>query len=185
MNLFILSENAKEAAQLQCDKHVSKMTVESGQMLSTAHRMLDGILERRGSKSGKTNVKYWSLPDEREDILYKAVHMSHPCTVWTTKTKANYLWHYEHFVSLAKEYNYRYGKNHKTFVDLHEYLKTPPKNIPDGPLTLWPLAMKSNPECMFPNDPVKSYRMFYQTKQQRFKMAWTKRETPEWFQVAS
>jgi hypothetical protein len=29
MNLFILDENAVKAAQLQCDKHVSKMKVES------------------------------------------------------------------------------------------------------------------------------------------------------------
>jgi hypothetical protein len=43
--------------------------------------------------------------------------------------------------------------------------------------------MKANPECMYPNDPVKSYRMFYQTKQERFKMAWTKRDIPEWFKV--
>jgi hypothetical protein len=41
--------------------------------------------------------------------------------------------------------------------------------------------MKSNPECMFPEDPVKSYRLFYQTKQDRFKMVWSKRQIPEWF----
>jgi hypothetical protein len=43
--------------------------------------------------------------------------------------------------------------------------------------------MKANPECMFPNDPVRSYREFYQTKQARFKMLWTKRDIPEWFRV--
>jgi len=183
MNLFILDEHPVKAAQLQCDKHVSKMTVESGQMLSTVHRMLDGMLERRKSKSGKTTVKYWSLPDERESVLYKAVHVGHPCTVWSTLTRENYKWHFEHFVALANEYTHRYNKRHKTYTDLVDCLREPPRNIPDGPLTLWPLAMKSNPECMFDDDPVKSYRLFYQTKQQRFKMAWSKRETPEWFEV--
>lgn len=182
MNLFVLSCDPIEAAQLQCNKHVSKMTVESGQMLSTAHRMLDGSLERRRSKSDKTAVKYWTLPDARESVLYKAVHMSHPCTVWTMQTRKNYEWHFQHFVALANEFTHRYGKQHKTYVDLVNYLKDPPKNIPDGPLTLWPLAMKSNPECMFPEDPVKSYRLFYQTKQDRFKMEWTKRDTPDWFE---
>jgi hypothetical protein len=38
---------------------------------------------------------------------------------------------------------------------------------------------------MFPNDPVRSYREFYQTKQARFKMVWTKRDIPEWFKVAA
>jgi hypothetical protein len=183
MNLFILDENAERAARLQCDKHVSKMTVESGQMLSTAHRMIDGAPEKRRSKSGKTTVKYWSLPEPLESSLYKAVHMSHPCTVWTMQTKENYMWHFEHFVSLADEFKYRYNKQHKTYVDLVDVLKYPPNNIPDGPLTLWPLAMKSNPECMYPEDPVKSYRLFYQTKQKRFKMSWTKRDIPEWFEV--
>lgn len=184
MNLFVLDEDAVKAAQLQCDKHVVKMIVESAQMLSTVHRMLDGVQERRRSKSGKTYVKYWTLLDEREDLLYKAVHMSHPCTVWTSKTSGNYRWHWEHFSALCDEYRYRYQKNHSTDVQLRDALYYPPRNIPDGPMTIHPLAMKSNPECMFPDDPVKSYRLFYQTKQARFKMAWTKREVPEWFKVA-
>jgi hypothetical protein len=40
------------------------------------------------------------------------------------------------------------------------------------------------PECLDESNPVISYRKFYQTKQARFKMTWTKREVPEWFQVA-
>ena len=52
MNIFILDNNPIKAAQQQCDKHVVKMIVESGQMLSTVHRMLDGTMERRPSKSG-------------------------------------------------------------------------------------------------------------------------------------
>ena len=51
-------------------------------------------------------------------------------------------------------------------------------------MTKFELAMKSNPECMF-DDPVKSYRAFYQTKQHRFKMAWTKRPKPEWIKYAN
>ena len=51
MNIFILDNDPVLAAQQQCDKHVVKMIVESGQMLSTAHRMLDGVVERRPSKS--------------------------------------------------------------------------------------------------------------------------------------
>ena len=47
MNLFILDRNPIIAAQDQCDKHVVKMIVESAQMLSTVHRMLDGVETRR------------------------------------------------------------------------------------------------------------------------------------------
>ena len=183
MNLFVLDNCPIEAAQLQCDKHVVKMIVESAQMLSTVHRMLDGVQTRVPSKSGKTMSKAWTLPDSRNDVLYRAVHMHHPCTVWTGETNNNYNWHYAHFVALCDEYTYRYGKVHATDKLLREALKSPPRNIPTGPLTKQPLAMKANPECMNYNDIVGSYRKFYQTKQDRFKMAWTKRPVPEWFLI--
>ena len=38
MNIFFLDENPKHAAQMQCDKHVVKMVLETAQMLSTAAR---------------------------------------------------------------------------------------------------------------------------------------------------
>ena len=180
MNIFVLDNCPIKSAQLQCDKHVVKMIVESAQMLSTAHRMLDGVEERRKSKSGKTMVKYWTLPDARENVMYKAVHMYHPCTIWTMKSNNNYNWHYVHFCALCNEYKHRYGKTHMTDTKLRDVLKTPPRNIPVGYLTQQPLAMQSNPECMF-EDVVKSYRAFYKTKQDRFKMLWSKREIPNWF----
>tara|TARA_Y100000114_G_C11740200_1_gene318496 strand:+ start:443 stop:1024 length:582 start_codon:yes stop_codon:yes gene_type:complete len=188
MNIFILSLDPVEAAQMQCDKHVPKMLVESGQMLSTAHRVLDGKLTRKPSKSGKTMVKYWDLYEGADDLeaellYYKAVHVGHPCTVWSMESDSNYRWHWEHMKALADEYTYRYGKFHKTERELLWQIQSPPRNIPKGPMTPFKLAMKANPECMF-DDPVKSYRAFYQTKQYRFKMVWTKRSVPEWFQYA-
>lgn len=183
MNIFVLSKDPVEAAQLQCNAHVIKMIVESAQMLSTVHRMLDGSQTRVASKSGKTQVKAWVIPDDREDVLYKAVHMAHPCTVWTMENSCNYAWHYMHFVALCDEYTYRYGKVHATDALLRDVLGEIPTNIRHAPQTQFVLAMKANPECMHPNDPVRSYREFYQTKQDRFKMAWTKREVPEWFTV--
>jgi hypothetical protein len=188
MNIFILSLDPVEAAQMQCDKHVPKMLVESGQMLSTTHRVLDGKLTRRPSKSGKTMVKYWDLYEGADDLeaellYYKAVHVGHPCTKWSMESDENYRWHWEHMKALANEYTYRYGKIHKTERELLWQIQSPPRNIPKGPMTEFKLAMKANPECMF-DDPVKSYRAFYQTKQYRFPMVWTKRPVPEWFQYA-
>lgn len=183
MNLFVLDKDPVVAAQQQCDKHVVKMIVESGQMLSTVHRMLDGELTHRMSKSGRTRVKYYIHPDPKlEKILYKAVHFNHPCTVWSRESHENYEWHYQHFIALCDEYSYRYERKHRTDRLLRSLLKYPPQNIPRVPMTQFKLAMNSNPECMFESDPVKSYRLFYQTKQARFSMDWTKREVPAWFQ---
>lgn len=185
MNIFILSEDPIEAAQLQCDKHVVKMIVESAQMLSTVHRMLDGKMERRPSKKGSM-LQYFKLDDEREDVLYKACHYNHPSTVWTRESCCNYTWHYNHFIALCDEYTYRYGKIHSTDSKLRKVLKALPNNIARTRVrTPYKLAMSSNPECIV-NDlggtnAVESYRNFYQTKKERFKMIWTKRNVPEWF----
>ena len=179
MNIFILDNDPVTAAQMQCDKHVTKMIVESAQMLSTVHRMLDGTMERRPSKSGAM-LQYWKLHDDREDIVYKACHFNHPSTIWTRESKANYDWHYKHFIGLCDEYTYRYGKVHSTDTKLRKHLVHSPNNIPMKGMTPFKLAMGSNPECMF-EDAVKSYRAFYHTKQAKFNMAWTKRPQPKWF----
>ena len=182
MNIFCIDSDPVKAAQMLCDKHAGgKMVVESGQMLSTAHRMLDGMKHQRASKSGKRTVDYWIHPDKTLDkTLYKAVHYNHPCTVWTMQSSNNYIWHYIHFISLCNEYTYRYGKIHKTDEKLRDVLMGTPKNIPIGRMTKQPLAMKSNPECMF-EDVVESYRAYYQTKQKRFDMVWSRRDVPDWF----
>jgi hypothetical protein len=179
MNIFILDNDPVIAAQEQCDKHVVKMIVESAQMLSTVHRMLDGVMERRPSKSGSM-LQYWKLNDQRENILYKACHFNHPSTVWTRESKANYQWHYQHFIALCDEYTYRYGKVHSTDTKLRIALQQIPTNIPEKHMTPFKLAMGSNPECML-EDAVESYRRFYETKQKRFTMVWTKRPVPKWF----
>jgi len=164
------------------------MIVESAQMLSTAHRMLDGYVEKRPSKSGKRMVNYWVHPDDfMEQNLYKAVHHSHPCTVWTMQSKTNYHWHYLHYAALAEEYEYRYGKLHGSFnrdTELGKILSQFPENIPEGGQTPFALAMKANPECIALNDPIEAYRAFYQTKQDRFTISWTNRQQPEWFNAA-
>lgn len=182
MNIFILNQSAILSAQQQCDKHVVKMVLESAQMLSTAHRLLDGKEHIRKSVSGKRNVKYWEMGSSTlESKLYKVAHPNHPCTIWTIESSENYNWHYEHFVALCEEYQYRYGKTHLSDSKLRETLKKLPKNIKQGGLTQFKLAMGSNPECIDINNPVESYRKFYKTKEKRFKMVWTKREVPTWF----
>lgn len=181
MNIFILDKDPRIAASMHCDKHVPKMVVESAQMLSTAHRMLDGVETKKRSKSGKTMSKYYMLGDTREHHLYNAVHFNHPCTVWTRESSQNYLWHYELFIALCDEYTKRYGKVHLTDKSLREHLKVTPNNIPDIEMTPFRLAMKSNPECMDESDPVESYRKFYMTKQERFKMEWKNAQIPYWF----
>lgn len=187
MNIFVLDTSPVLAAQYQCDKHVVKMIVESAQMLSTAHRLLDGsmrVIEKINPKTGKARrSKIWQLKAPLESQLYAVAHPGHPSTKWTMESMANYLWHYEHFCALCDEYTLRYGKKHATDTKLRFVLDEAPANIPDVEMTPFKLAMMSNPECMDSTDPVGSYRKFYQTKQARFKMVWTNRPKPDWFVV--
>jgi len=189
MNIFVLDSSPVLAAQYQCDKHVVKMIVESAQMLSTAHRLLDGkmsLVDKLSAKTGKIRKsKVWQLADKQLDsTLYRVCHQNHPCTLWTIESMANYIWHYEHFCALCDEYTYRYSKKHMTDAKLRFILDAAPQNIPDIPQTQFRLAMKSQPQCINPDDPIASYRAFYQTKQGRFTMKWSKRNKPDWFTVA-
>jgi len=107
MNIFPIEYDAKgrpcpiESARVQCDQHAQKMYLESAQMLSTAHRLLDGTVgvvpstDKQGNmvylKSGKLRVKkHWKLDDERETEMYLAVHPKHPTTLWTMESAENY-----------------------------------------------------------------------------------------------
>jgi hypothetical protein len=175
MNRFILHTDARLAAQMHCDKHVVKMILEEAQMLSTAHRLLDGV-QFVDSSSGR-RIKRWKLDDSRDSILYKATHVGHPCTQWSMMTNNNYIWSYCLLDSLLDEYTFRYGKHHKT-EELMSVLKTPPNNIPFGPLTTFPQAMPD--ECKLPNS-VDAYRKYYLEKKKSF-AKWSNREVPEWWE---
>lgn len=184
MNIFALDNDPVESAVMMCDKHVVKMVTESAQMLSTAHRLLDGEETRRPSKSGKTITKYWVLPDYREEVLMKACHVGHPCTQWIMQSDANYRWLYYHYHALSCEYTYRYGKRHAAFFknDIGLALTTTPQNIPRGELTPFAKAMQHYPECIV-EDAVTSYRNYYLTAKKDF-AKWTRREEPYWWREA-
>ena len=180
MNRFILDEDPQIAAEYHCDKHVVKMILEECQMLSTAHRILDGAEELGKSKTGR-NVKRWILPDSRDKILYQATHVNHPCTQWAMATSANYMWSVSLLCCLLDEYAYRYGKHHKC-EELYPILQKPPKNIMSANRTWFPQAMPD--DCKSINNPVDGYRKYYIEHKARF-AKWTSRPTPEWFVCSS
>ena len=183
MNIFYLHKDPEISAKMHCDKHVVKMIIEYAQMLSTAHRMLDGIMVRKPSKSGKTMVKHYDLFEGADDLeaemtYYKAVHYNHPCNVWIRESKQNYLYLYKLFYHLCEEYRHRYGRFHMTDNKLRSALWTLPKNIPNKTLTEPPQAM---PDYCKRKDPIDAYRTYYINEKKRF-AKWTKRDVPEWFE---
>lgn len=171
MNIFFLHDDYNIAAREHCDKHVVKMIVEYTQLLSTAHRVLDGILVN----------KKWILSDiTLEDKLYKPTHIKHPSAVWVRCSIHNYVWLYNLLGALLKEYNFRYEKIHKIkTTGLYDMLKLIPKNIPINiSFTYPPLTM--NEECKMENDVINSYKKFYIMRKYKF-ATWKKRPIPNWF----
>jgi hypothetical protein len=181
VNIFYLDHNPVEAARSHLDKHVVKMILEYAQLLSTAHRVLDGVLTVGLSKSGRKRKQY-VLNDQRDQVLYSATHINHPSAVWVRQNKANYDFLYALFVSTCDEYTYRYGKTHLTDSKLREALHEFPKNIySDDKLHVWHGPTPAMPdECKITGDHLASYRKYYIDKKADMAM-WTNREPPEWF----
>lgn len=155
MNIFLLSWDQKDCAQQHCDPHVVKMPIECTQMLSDAHRVLDG---------------------SDHPLLCDKYNPNHKCSLWVQASKANYEWTYKLFLELCDEYEYRYGKRHESLLRCPAIFE-PPRNIPDIGITPPALAM---PEFCIVGDTLESYRTFYLFDKMSF-ARWTRRPPPDWW----
>jgi len=176
MNIFYIDENPVQAAQWMVDKHVVKMILESAQLLSTAHRLLDGE-EYVGQTPTGRKAKRWRLHDAREPVVYSATHINHPSCVWTRSSVENYNWLVDHFFALMAEYTYRYDKEHVCFGELSYMLQSPPKNLKDWDMTPMPSAMDD--KYKISNDALTNYRNYYKLGKVDLHN-WKRREPPEW-----
>lgn len=150
MNIFVLDTNPNEAARQACDKHIVKMILESAQMLCTAHT---------------------------EGAPYKATHKKHPCTLWVSASKSNYLWLCEHGLGLCAEYTKRYQKTHKTESIIKWCMENVPC-LPDIGLTEFAQAMPDKYKVK--GDAVKAYRNYYNGEKARI-AKWKDGNVPTWF----
>ncbi len=176
MNIFYVDTCPATAAQSLVDKHVVKMILESAQLLSTAHRVLDG-LETMGKSATGRNAKRWFLPDARETVLYSATHINHPSAVWCRNSIENYNWLVDHMFALMAEYTYRYEKVHKVQGELSYMLQSPPHNLRQYDWTDMPSCMSD--EYIISDDPIINYRNYYNKGKTRM-FSWKKRNPPEW-----
>ena len=189
MNIFYLSHNESECAQMHVSKHVVKMVIEQMQLLSTAHRVVDGEEYTDLTANGR-RIKRWRLNDEREQSLMKATHINHPSAIWCRENDSNYNWLFNMTVELCKEYTHRYGKIHACEKYL-PYLKNAPNKIKQGeffaPTPAMPPEVKvlaENPQPGRKYDSLKSYHNYYNVSKRAF-ATWqgkvNSRPTPEWF----
>jgi len=120
MNIFYLDEDPRKAAELQYNKHVVKMILETAQILCTAHHCVNG---------------------EDADVPYKSTHKNHPSTRWARMSANNYEWLYHHFIGLCEEYTKRYGKTHLSYTKCKDKVNLLPGGLAYSGLTEMPQCM--------------------------------------------
>lgn len=166
MNLFILSLCFQDCARYMFDKHISKIILEACQMLCTAKRLLDTGF------------------DDSVFPLYKIAHKNHPVTIWMRQSYENYMWTIGLIEAMHDEWKFRYDhpstKQHKSFMVAMWLKENPPSKEQFSQVGLTPFAM-AMPDMYKGEDPVESYRQYYQSPEKRKLASWKKRETPDWF----
>ena len=176
MNIFYLDECPRQCAEWMVDKHVVKMILETAQLLSTAHRYLDGTLVEGVNEKGR-KTKRWILGDSRDDVFYSATHINHPSAVWARQSVENYNWLVDHLFALSDEYTHRYGKYHATMGKLAYLIQSPPLNLEEWDMTPMPSCMDK--EYIISENVVDNYRNYYKVGKARMH-SWKKREAPSW-----
>jgi len=174
MNIFTVDLNPVTAAKSLCDKHITKMSVETTQMLVSA-------LRRHGATDSE-------LPLTKAGTPHKGGYAHHPCTVWTGDTNNNFYWLLAHGLGLVAEYTHRYGKQHACEDQLwHISSLNGRRNIiPKGDLTDVALAVGGHRPQDLTHAPldvaVEFYRQFYCADKKAF-AKWDKDPSrqPNWW----
>ena len=153
MNIFVLDRDIRKCAEYHGNRHCIKMILETAQLLSTAIK----------------------LKDQSVEGLYGISHHNHPCSVWTRKSKQNFMWLAELGMALGEEYTHRYYKTHKStevICRAYEYADL----FPDIGLTPFAQAM---PNEFKHDDAVIAYRNYYRTAKKHL-LQYKNRDIPKW-----
>ena len=153
MNIFVLDADIERCAQYHCDAHVSKMILESVQIICTA------------------------LNTQGVQTPYRSTHSKHPCVLWAGETPANRLWLAQLAKALNEEYRFRYRRD-RDHASMQALDKIDGRYFAGGSLTEFAQAMPD--QYKRPADVVGAYRAFYLGEKAGF-ARWTRRNPPEWW----
>jgi len=156
MNIFVFNSNPRLAAKDHPKSYLTKLPLETAQLLCTAHHVI--------------NPGQYAIP-------YKKTHENHPCAKWVRQSKENYLWAVEYGLGLCEWFTKTRKKEHgcesvlrwaESFTDKIKF--------PDTGLKTFALAM---PDKYKTTDPVISYRSYFIGEKK--KLATWEQEPPEWW----
>lgn len=187
MNIFAIDRDPVIAAQHLVDTHVSKMVLESAQMLATCFT-LERLAEEDCPRTQKGTPRIHG-------------YYNHPCSKWVRISKKNMAWLGAHAIAMDLERIARAFikklNNEQLMKDGKPYDKALAKStpmphhslsfiywvlshldesvVPEGELTEFAQAMPDEFKCA---DSVEAYRKFYQDGKAHLHV-WT-RNKPEW-----
>ena len=145
--------NTPLAANQMIDKHVVKMILESGQMLSTAHRVLDGD---EWTKLRMVNrIKRQSTLRRTRRPPVESIIVNHPCTRWVMESLSNHRWLSVHCPPSPASTRGGTTRTHASESLMEHLLTKSPINITDKGLTKFAQAM---PEQYKNESAVSAYR---------------------------
>lgn len=171
MIIHYIDESPLLAARYLTDKDVAFSIKMAAQLLSTAHRLLDGY-PKKSTVNGKSRIRFCMGDIEKHNALLTNVHNDDPLSIWIRSSSENYKWTYQWFLHLMSEYNARTESKHK-LESLVKWLAPTPNNIDQGPFSIPPA-----PQLLTPT--VEHYRIFYRTQNTPQPSLWTNRKVPEW-----
>lgn len=158
MNIFVLDTDPKVCAEMTQDVHITKMPLETAQMLCSAY--------------------------PKGTAPYKPTHYNHPCTVWARQSLQNFDWLLDLGEALCAEFEYRRGKQHACQSVIEGCRRNPPR-LESAGLTKFALAM---PDRYKVESGVQSYRDYYVGEKQGYlhrgrwvPASYTNRPRPAWF----
>jgi len=183
MNIFALSKDPIESAQMMIDKHVIKMPTESCQMLHT-NALYFMYVDHYNQTPSLRELKQFHT-DISSDLMKPAM-LNHPSTIWARETKGNWDWLMEHAIALCDEYTLRYGREHGSFQRI---LYTPDYPYENDTSALTPVSIAMADQYRIENTfddewdfVLASYRHYYLEGKWRF-AEWRNDRRPEWWPV--
>ena len=193
MNIFVLHWKPRKAARWHVDKHICKMIIETCQLLYTAHwiHFYPHLKQYKSAVALSKAQKQLSVPEymlsapicqTTKEPTYRPCHIFHPCAKWTRACNGNYRWLATLGRELAREYRFRFHKEHSCEAHVEWLYANMPPTIQRFPRR--PFVMAMAPEYKNSKNPIVSYRHYYRTAKKEL-LKYTGRHPPHWLAVTT
>ena len=164
MNVFATSSHADKAARSLDDQRLVKMILESCQLVSTA--------------LATVNCRPANFP--------KPTHAHHPCALWTSEGRDNFLWIFEHacYMDAERQRRFMHNNAHKTLqVLMHDKVWRRAKRLPHGDTLFANCARNLSVGVDFSHVPntVLAYRLYLNARWKLSPPRFTNTDPPFWY----